>query len=444
MGFSLSVSDGTTTISLTSGSAAVARYTPATPASEAAPLTESADVLCEGVSTTRTLVQSLNRLMEQARRYQQRKTGARVYLLFQPEGDADAWRSELLDGRVLWDEKAMDTGWASGLLEFRVTWERRPWWEGPETAIPLTNGNGSNVTSGLTLYNHDDADSGHDCWVSIAAASVTGDTPAPLKLELENTFNDTARAYRIYVGHNVWSNPGSFTPTFEGEDSTAGGTVTAEGTQSGGDYMLKGWSGTGETEAFNWSLSSAFLAACAGGYFRAVARFANAPSTSPDIWVRWKVKMAGLTTIWQGPWVQLSNQLVQSLDTLQLPPFLVGSATLADLTLILEARRDNAGSNSLSLDYVALMPLDGWRAYLPKGYGLQYTDKLVDDQIEGRLYGVWSSGEVGYWTVSGEPIRLWPGRDQRLYIVHGDWINGGSAQRTLKAKAWYRPRRLTL
>lgn len=449
----LSLTDGTTTVVLASGSATLLSYTPRTPSDTHDPngtVVESARILFGSVASARAALGNVNRLLTQARHYQRTRLGPRIFVQFRPDTAETLYRSELYSreqgdvGRVELEDDGLGMQWAGDKLALLVTWERRFYWEGAETALPLTNGNGTNVTTGLTCHNHDDGDSGHDNWVQIGAASVTGDLPAPLKLEIENSYNSATRAYEFYLAHNIWSSPTTFVPTLEGEASTAGGTVTPNGDQSGGNYMARSWTGTGETQAFSWALSPSLLSACAGNYFRILVRFANAPSTSPAMWVRLKVVMAGLTTIWQGQWVRLDNHLVQALDTAPLPPYLPTSGSLAELTLVMEAKRADAGTNSLGLDYLLLAPLDGWRLLTPKGYGLTYGDKLVDDQVEQRLYGVWSTGEVGYWVASGQTFALWPGKDQRLYFMHGDWVAGGVAQRTISVRAWYRPRRVTL
>ncbi len=43
-------------------------------------------------------------------------------------------------------------------MDLRLAIKRRNYWEGALTAIPLTNSNGADVTSGLNIYNCNDGD----------------------------------------------------------------------------------------------------------------------------------------------------------------------------------------------------------------------------------------------------------------------------------------------
>ena len=133
----------------------------------------------------------------------------------------------------------------------------------------------------------------------------------------------------------------------------------------------------------------------------------------------------------------------QSLDSVQLPPWIVEVNNIAALDLVIEGRRDDAGSTNFYLDFIQLLGLDGWRELRARAYGLQYNETLVDDGIVERLYLLNGSNAYGLYVGTGR-LMLLPGRDQRLYFLHGDWMNGGGIARTLSVKAWYRPRRLSI
>lgn len=126
-----------------------------------------------------------------------------------------------------------------------------------------------------------------------------------------------------------------------------------------------------------------------------------------DVWVRLRVKFS-LTTIWEGPQVLLNTVYgLQDLGVLQLPPYLVGAGDIYPLNLVLYAQRAATGTHSLSLDYVQLSPLDGWRKLSPRGYGLAYGVRLVDDGIEGQTYtdGWATAGKTGHYSGGGSAWR---------------------------------------
>lgn len=457
----LRITDGTTTVTLGGDDALLLEYVPRTPGMDVRSVglvtqdgeeqigarwdnvTEQAQVLIIGGTTTaRATLNKLNRLFDAARKYQQQRLGAQVWVEFRPSDTEDWYRSEILSGKVEVDEEALRSWyWNEGRIEAAVIWTRRYFWEGPEVELPLTNGNGSHVTGGLTVYNHDDADTGHDNYVEIAAEDVDGDTPGPVKLQMQNTFDSLARAARFYVAHNVLSNPGSFDHILEGE-SASGGTNVADASCSGGAYKSVSWTGDSETQLLEWSLPTALLNAAAGNYFRILVRFLIAPSTGT--WLRFKIKME-LTTIWEGAWLEAGiYDSLQELDTLQLPPYLVGAGDLYPLKLTLLGKR--TGGGSLYLDFLQLSPLDGWRKLLPKGYNLAYGVLIVDDGIGGYLYTYgWSpAGKTGHYSSRGQPLFLQPKMTQRLYFLHTTDSGSAPIERTLRVRVWYRPRRLVL
>lgn len=455
----LRITDGTTTVTLTSDDALLLEYVPRTPGMDVRSVglatqdgeeqigarwnnvTEQAQVLITGgMAAARETLNKLNRLFEEAREFQWQRLGAQVWAEFRPAATEDWYRSELLSGKVEVDEEVLRSWyWNEGRIEAAVIWTRRYFWEGPEAELPLTNGNGSRVTGGLTVYNHDDAD--HDNYVEIAAEDVTGDTPGPVKLQMQNTFDSTARAAQFFVAHNVLSNPGSFDHILEGE-SASGGTNVTDTSCSGGAYKSVSWTGDSEIELLRWDLSTAFLNAAAGNYFRILARFLTAPSA--ETWLCFKIKME-LTTIWEGAWIEAgSSYSLQDLDTLQLPPYLVGAGDLYPLKLSLLGKR--VGGGSLYLDFLQMSPLDGWRKLLPKGYSLAYGALIVDDGISGYLYTYgWSpAGKTGHYSSRGQPLLLRPQTAQRLYFLHDTDSGSAPIERTLQVRAWYRPRRLVL
>ncbi|HXF62561.1 MAG TPA: hypothetical protein VNK95_13150, partial [Caldilineaceae bacterium] len=241
-------------------------------------VTESASVILVG-STATMLAQAraLEALfaVEEAER---RIAADKLYVEFRAEASGDIYRSEILAGRVEWPNQPLSPRLAGGAVELVVIWKRRYFWE--DTALrtlPLSNGNGTNVATGLTVYNHNDADVGHDNFVDIAAGSVAGVLPTPARILMRNTTGVSYSPTDIYIGHNVQSAPNSFNPVLEAENSGAGGANVAFGEASNGFYRAVSWAGSAAVWAYWWTLSAAQLAQAAGNYFRVLARFASGP-----------------------------------------------------------------------------------------------------------------------------------------------------------------------
>jgi hypothetical protein len=73
--------------------------------------------------------------------------GPAVYLLYQPDGDASAWRSEILAARFEYDVDTL-RAWGQAKMPASLIIEREAVREGALVQIPLTNTNGTNNTAG--------------------------------------------------------------------------------------------------------------------------------------------------------------------------------------------------------------------------------------------------------------------------------------------------------
>lgn len=434
----LSITDGTTTAPLSTTSAMLSSYVPGTPdAAERGivpPVTEPVEVLFYGANTTaaRAALNVVERLLVQAERRQQTGTGARVYLQFQPDGDATAYRSEIIAGMVQLAPKSLQV-FGQAQINARIIVTRVPYWEGARTQIPLTNGNGTNNTSGLSINNR----SGN--WVGISSANVTGVLPAPLELQLVNTTGAGRNYYNFYASVNDFNT--ALAHHIEGETATdTAGTTTSNANSSASNYLS--FSVVTTTYA-TLVLSTTLLQQTAGRFVRVVARLQTLSATgtvycTPSVWDYYN-----LVPLWVGNEVALngSNYLLD-LGVVPLPPggYVSGYGELRmRLTF-----RNTSGTATVGLDYVQLLPSDPlcWRHVIQRGMVVANNSYMVDDGIEGVAYLVESGAANPIYSPVGAPAHVWPNRDQRLYILH-DGI-GQTANWTLSVRAYYRPRRVTI
>jgi hypothetical protein len=438
----LRLTDYSTTVNLTATGAALRRYVPQAPevdTTEAAQVgqdgadvfgvtyqnvQETAEVLLEGgLAAARATLNTINGLFQQARHRQRTGLGARVYVEYRL-ADTDAWyRSEVLFGRAVLDEGDLDYDTQLAVAEPQLVlfWTRRFYWEyaatsGGATAaleVPL------DATSGGVAITNDAGNA-----LAVDGDDVAGDLPAPLRLELTNTFA-TNRHYTIYTALNVFSAPATYS------HHVAGATTAAVGTT--------------ETLLHTISLNAATLAALGGNAVRILALIAsNWPNT---LWLRWKVYWS-VTLLWEGGWQQQTGLGLNDMGAVALPPRIVqGSGVNPEaLELRLYGRDATNDGNTYTFTWFQLVPLDGWRVLVPAGYGLAQNTRVVDDGPAGE---VWSDGWAGggyapQYLAHGQPLQVWPGRDQRLYVVvdsdTGTTVDG----RTSTVRAYYRPRRLLL
>lgn len=393
-------------------------------------------------------IQAVQAAFAQAWLRKKKRIGDKVYLQLTPQGGS-LQRTEITPGSLVkHNENVLGYEWIASAVTGFLTLTRRPWWERARAELQLDNGSaGGPATGGVTVYNHDDGGAGHDNWVSIAAAQVTGAIPAPVELQITNTHNVSPRAYNLHVAHNVLSDPANLTHILEAENASTvygGGSTTVSAASSNGNYVAHTWASSAETVMFQWTLSTALLNACAGNRFRVLARFAtDAPS---GLKARLKV-LFEVTTLWEGPQYLMNagvGSFFQDLGVVRLPPALVGTGN--QYPLYLNLYYEKSGGGTANLDFLALVPLDGYRKLEPRGYGIGYNVRLVDDMIENYLYtdGWATSGKTPHYVGFGDPIMLWPGRDQRLYFYADKSSGGTDIDQTFSVRAYLRPRLLTI
>jgi hypothetical protein len=412
-------------------------------------LTESVEIVLQAatagdLSDVQETINDIETWLRYAEDHQTQGVGDRVFVEYRPQDASDIWRSEILTGRVEIDE--IYPRWLAQMhIRVVIYWTRRFYWEGSESELALTNGNG-NGTGGRTVQNHDDGDAGDDNYVAIAGSAVEGVLPAPVRLEITNTYNDPGELAILWVGHNVNANPSSLDHILEGEDASGGTTQTVAG-NSGGEYQTKTWATDTETELFAWTLGTSLLSACAGRRFHLLARFHSSPPT--DVYFRWKI-YASTAVIWTGPWFTFESGTftqIRSMGVVQLPPWNIGgSGYSVSLGLRLFGRK--TGGSTVNLDFVQLTPTDGFRQTRSRGGDwAAYTERLILDEMQGITYTDSGSGSARYanWATRGSPIMLAPGQDQRLYFLnYGSTGNADNIDRSLSIRAYYRPRRLTV
>lgn len=406
-------------------------------------VTESASVILTGTAAAiLNQVRALEALfpVEAAAR---RPASERVYLEFRVQDSGDIYRSEILTGRVEWPSNVpIGPRLLGGAVEVTLIWQRRYFWEDTTLrAVPLSNGNGNNVTGGLTVYNHNDAGSGHDNYVDIGASAVGGVIPAPARLRLVNISGVSYGLRNLYIGHNVQASPSALNPIVEAESSHLAGSNINDTSASNGSYRRVNWAGDSDTIGFGWTLNAARLAAAKGHAFRVLARFASTPASDifARAWIGYPPNIP-VTELESADEVQLGGAQLVDLGLLHLPPVPLDSSVALVLALSLRS----AGGGTVELDFVQLTALDSWRHLQQLGYQISVGDAVVDDGVAGIVYGQEPDGDqIPIYNAFGQPVHLWPNAQQRLMFLWDEGSNMNIA-RTFSVQVHVRPRRLTV
>lgn len=450
MAHAITLTDGTTTVNLYDLSNTFVKaegWELATPGvgKDAEPeIADSLELLIQASSAAnlQTAVRNIEGLLVSADRRARTGLGARVFVTVQFDGEASAWRSEIIAGKL--ELPQAPDQWGALKVEGVLGITRRNYWEGPRTQIALTNANGTNNTAGLTIYNHDDSDSGNDNYLQIAAASVTGVLPAPVEIELKHTSGSSVNFSNIYLANNVFADPANFTHILEGESRESGyGTITANANSSGGNYNAITFTAASYGTML-FSLSASLLQKMAGRWFRLLARFHN---LSGDAVVQARIMdSTGTRILWAGPEVQPNPSANYNLYDLGALPFPPGgySTSWGALKLSLKFSTGVAGTSAAELDFVQFTPTDAFRHLRLFTYPVANNDLVVDDGIENVAYLSVSSSVVPLVAPRGEPLMVYPGILQRVYVLADEQDNAMVVARTWAVRMWYRPRRLTL
>ena len=436
MAHALSITDGTTTFSLSTTNAYLILYVPTEAQPGETSVTESVEIMfyAASASAMQTAIQSLQRLLEGIRRRQQWGVGPRVYFQFQPDGDATTWRSEMLDARLEYKEDTLSV-FPQAKLPATLLLQRVPFWEGALTQIPLTNQSASNNTSGITIYNHDDSGTNHDNYVQIAAADVGGSLPAPVKLELTNNVGSTQNWKQIWLANNAFSDPANFTHILEMETAyLSGGSTGSNADSSNSGYVINTFNSQNSQQ---FTLSAALLQDALGYDFHMLTRFR---SVDNSVYIRPSIMdSSGSYALWVGDEVQVTttSDAIVDLGVCPLPPGGYGTAYGAQrLQLAMRA----ASTSNVHTDFIAFFPANTFRRLRMLSTTANGV-KVTDDGPEGRAYSVASSAETPNIAVSGMPLTVWPNTLQRIYVLWSYFDLSASISTTMSVKAWYRPRR---
>lgn len=425
----LQLTDGTTTVTLTSGDYTLTEYTPsAVPASEALTSTiqETIAIVVSGASTTavQSSVNDIDRLLTYASNRTRFGTGPKVYVKYQVSGESGTYRSEVVAGNV---DLTVNTlkAWVGKTVEVDVNITRVGYWESDTLSTlvndtTVTNGGGSN-----TVFTN--------------SSGVTGTLPTPARVELRQAGASNIYWDRFWMSMNAWNDPTNFTGYING----AGTAIT--------------WtSNANDTSMEDFALSTAMLGDTMGDYFRVILALSTGTgftNVQSDLYFRAQL-MWGVTVLAEGGLVHSGTsgigRMVYDLGALPLPPGGYYSNNQA-LTLRIAVTSTAASSGNYYIDYVQLLPAGPgrFRQLEQIGYDVDINDTIVDDPYDDVLYLEDNSGgdaRLSLLTSRGAPLMLWPGKAHRFSVLYDEsdastlYVPTRSTGVTIK----YRKRRATI
>lgn len=427
----LRITDGVTPQSLSDAPASLTNYIPSS-ALGGGVVAETATLVFPSFEAGRPIVEALNRLFEKARRRVRTRTTTRIFVEWRASATEQYWRSEIFDGYASLGGELART--------MIVAFIRAPWWEGPETQIPITNTNGTLNTSGLTIDGHTlGGGAPKSSYFTVSSADVSGDMPSPIRLHLVNP--NVANLNNFYIG--LLKDGDLFTTSafLQGESANyaIGGSDQTDTGSSNGLFKRTSFNGVAQL-VIGWDMVNP-LGALNGRWAVPIIRWANTP-TYTDVQIRWALYF-GAAPIFKSDWQTVSNasQLHVGLPV-PFPPrnIVVGSPGVH--RLYIEGRKISQATTTLDFDFVQLLAADSFRAYTPVAYYIDQNAQLVDDVIEDLVYYATSdlSGSAPNYVATGDQAMLIPNHSA-LFGILFDSAGTHVITRTVTAKLYYRPRR---
>jgi hypothetical protein len=445
----ITLTDGTTTVNLYNIPAGAFPTTWRLAAPEEAQPTigEAIDLLVQAssVANLQTAVRQIETLLDDAVRRNRTKVGPRVFLTVQWDGEASAWRSEVLGGRL--EMHGAPDQFSRLKVEATLGITRRAYWEGPETQLPLSNGNGTDNTAGLTIYNNGDASGTspnvRNNWVQIDGSDVTGALPAPVKIELKNTTGSSRTWDIFHLANLALNSPSNFPHILEAEARVTGGTVGVNANASGGNQLQ--FSNYTSGQWATWDLSATLLQKTQGRWFRLllVPRLRSALDAQAETVQAEIMDATGAFVLWSGPEVALPRLNLNSVVNLGAFPLPPGGydASWGALKLRLTLRLANGTANTY-LDFIQITPTDSYRALDMRPIAVANNALIVDNGYDALAYVETGGVRAPHVLPRGDPLMVWPGKLQRIYVLasyQDFYITDKWA-----ARLWYRPRRVSI
>ena len=451
MAHAITLTDGTTTVNLFSLTGTFpTTWSLGAPEEDRDTIGEAIDLLIQATSIAnlQTAVRQIETLLHDAVRRERTRVGARVFLTVQWDGEAQVWRSEVVSGRLEMHGAAEQ--YSRLKIEATLGITRRTYWEGPETALSLSNDNGSG-TGGINVYSVNDgvgtSPTKRNNYLQIAGASVTGSLPGPVKLELTKLTTGTRVVNDLYLANNAYSDPANLSYILEAESRVWGGTITADAACSGGSKNV--FSAYGTSVQTYWSLSSSTLQKTLGRWFRVLVslRSRTATAAQAETMQAHITDTTGTHVLYTGPEVSVNERgtagyPLVDLGAFPLPPG--NSAVSFGALQLWITLRIVSGTATTAIDYLQLTPTDAFVPLRLYPIGMLLNDVLLYDGIDGASYATANGGKGPFVRTASAPLMVYPGQLQRLMLQHCSDGTALDINEYWNAKAWYWRRRLSI
>ena len=376
-------------------------------------------------------VTKINRIIEKAKLRSIQESGARVELQYAWEGASTVTYYEVISGSLRWADDIMSVeqvhqkdekgNWV--IWDFELELIIYPF------AFPISPVNGS--VSLVNIYNSvsptpattklvgNRQETGTDNWIEVSGASIAGSHPAIANLSMLSESGLGEGTSKIYVGCHVGGSVRTMLDDFDCS-FRIGSAISLDDTNSNKDkYSPLVFTSTTEVALAKWTLSAAEVQAM-NGPFRFFGRTKDLSYWDTNANYAIAISYNG-TRLYRTDWMSPIETTMTLLDfgTIFMPPWTGTITNATGLTVELLGFRKTAGSTTINLDYVFMMPQDGgYRVYEMRGTHMLEDELIVDDGWNRVVYHQTVAGNrTGLAFALMQPFSLRPAQNHRFYFL---------------------------
>ncbi len=412
--------------------------------SPSAEVREKVEIQLAGSPTQITsALAALDLVMLRAEAYGRGEYGKPQYLRFQPTSGGSYYYAQISDLKLEpYADSYLHHQRGSFLLTLHYT--RLNHFDGDQVELPLTGKDDSDVTGGYDIINYRDHIQSLANFVMVKAADIDTDLPAPIRLELENTYASN-KVHDLYLG--IFHHPtGTSEEVFYAyATDMTGGSQYYNANAINTYYRRASWTSSAYSALFNYSIPASEVNALDGRSFRPILHLYNSHAYT-DLSLKIKL-LRGAYTLQDCDAVYADPDYDYVVfPPIQIPPNRLLRETLPHhVEIQLYGLKEDGAAAQLDVDCLQLLPLD----YAATFYGffdMSQNDTLIDDSFRGLSNLSYSA--ANYETIShmrtGGPLLLYPGRNSFLFFILANQNNTVDILRTSTVRVYYRPRVLCL
>jgi len=365
------------------------------------------------------------------------------YLRFQP-ASAGAYFYANLKDIYLSSNPAGYKSRQTGSLIVNLHYTRPNYFDGEQVELPLSGASGTNITGGFNILNHTDQHPTDGNTALIKPADFATDLPAPLRIELKNTYAGATIKDALMGAYHHPTNQDDDIFFYNAGD-LAGGTLMYDAGAIGGAYRRYSFTSTAWTITpfFTVTLTDSNL--LDGRTYRPIMNFFNAHAYT-DLYFMFQIRR-GVDVIYASePVYSDPNYHYVIFPPVELPPNqLLRENVPHGFDFVIQALRVSGAATTIDIDMIEFFPMD-YAAFFKGFFNQAADDVLIYDNHRQRHNVRYSAAqnEILSHILEGGPLWLFPGSYTRLFFNLYASNNHRYGFRTAQIRAYYRPRKRLL